>query len=386
MGQTVEANGRSILHKGHGMTHASAVPDVCKTPTPGGPVPIPYPNFAMDSNLVSGASSVKIEGNPVATVKSKIGTSTGDEPGSVGGIMSGVFKGTCTWKMGSLNVKAEGNSVVRFLDPTFHNGNSFNSTWIDNGGPALGYADDFDGPCPICGQGPREHGIPSRPSSAAVCAELMTRLMQRADAFNRAGPQSGLLSVGRNYMVGVMVCKCALTGATPNTFATMSGDTNAGFTEVAGGTPGVHQVLGGGPATPANFATANTSQLATLEHKWLAVAAAVQEVEANRAARRGGYNNVGQCAGAKLLARSGHAPIAMTEMYFQPAHRLPPQGRDALWTATYEWRVEGIRVDDEDFNAQDAPVGSCNTCQRTLYLTMCPNRVCGGGGSAGGTN
>lgn len=41
MGKTVEANGRTILHKGHGATHSSAVPDVCKTPTPGGPVPIP---------------------------------------------------------------------------------------------------------------------------------------------------------------------------------------------------------------------------------------------------------------------------------------------------------------------------------------------------------
>ena len=34
---------------GNGMT--IAFPDVCKTPTPGGPVPIPYPNIQLQSNL-----------------------------------------------------------------------------------------------------------------------------------------------------------------------------------------------------------------------------------------------------------------------------------------------------------------------------------------------
>src|SRR5262245_21132238 len=166
MGQTVEANGRSILHKGHGMTHAAAPPDVCKTPSPGGPVPIPYPNFAMDSNLADGAATVKIEGNPVANVKSKISTSTGDEPGTAGGILSSVNKGTCSWKMGSPNVKAEGECVVRFLDAAYHNGNGFNDVWLDGGKPAPGYADDFDNPCPACQKSPIEHGIPSRPNSA----------------------------------------------------------------------------------------------------------------------------------------------------------------------------------------------------------------------------
>jgi len=381
MGQPVDANGRSILHKGHGMTHACAVPDVCKTPTPGGPVPIPYPNFAMDSNLTDGAESVQIEGNPVATVSSKIATSTGDEPGSVGGIMSNVFKGTCTWKMGSLNVKAEGNSVVRFLDTTFHNGNSFNSTWIDNGGPAVGYADDFDGACPICGRGPREHGVPSRPSSASVCADLYLRLAQRSNNV-RLAPGSGLADVGERYMIGVMVCKCALNGATPNTFATMSGRTSDGFTDVANGIGEIHRVLPGGPASFSNFVTANTSG-ATVLQRFQAMAAAAEEVQAaQRTPGVRGYNNVGNCAGAKLVARSGHAPIAMTEMFFQAPRTYPPAGR--LWTATYEWRVEGIRVEGgQEYNSRDDTVGSCNTCQRTLYLTMCPDRVCTGNEASG---
>jgi hypothetical protein len=54
---SVYANGRTILHKGDGLTQTSGSPDVCKTPSPGGPVPIPYPNVAMGGDLVFSAFS-----------------------------------------------------------------------------------------------------------------------------------------------------------------------------------------------------------------------------------------------------------------------------------------------------------------------------------------
>src|SRR2546427_382239 len=175
MSQNVDANGRSILHKGHGMTHTCAVPDVCKTPTPGGPVPIPYVNVAMDSDLTDAAETVKIEGNPVANVSAKISTSTGDEAGSAGGrIISSKFKGTVTWKMGSLDVKAEGKSVVRFLDTGFHNGNSFNTAFIAQGGTGVAYGDDFKDPCPVCEKNADAHRILERdkedPNTPKTCA------------------------------------------------------------------------------------------------------------------------------------------------------------------------------------------------------------------------
>ena len=45
MGVTVGVNNLSVVHKpGNGVT--IAFPDVCKTNIGGGPVPIPYPNFA----------------------------------------------------------------------------------------------------------------------------------------------------------------------------------------------------------------------------------------------------------------------------------------------------------------------------------------------------
>ena len=69
---TVFANGRSILHKGHGKTQLAVAPDVCKTPSPGGPVPIPYPNMSADSNLTDGAATVLIQGNPLANTEAKL--------------------------------------------------------------------------------------------------------------------------------------------------------------------------------------------------------------------------------------------------------------------------------------------------------------------------
>ena len=49
MGQTTFANSRGIAHKGSGGM-SMVFPDVCKTPSPGGPVPIPYPNIAMSDS------------------------------------------------------------------------------------------------------------------------------------------------------------------------------------------------------------------------------------------------------------------------------------------------------------------------------------------------
>ncbi|WP_414640688.1 PAAR-like domain-containing protein [Archangium sp.] len=77
----VYANGRSVVHKGDGQVNTCAVPDVCKTPSPGGPVPVPYVNVARDGALSKGSTSVTLEGNPVALKDSNLGTSSGDEPG-----------------------------------------------------------------------------------------------------------------------------------------------------------------------------------------------------------------------------------------------------------------------------------------------------------------
>ena len=157
----VYANGRSIIHKGSGNTHTSAAPDVCKVPTPGGPVPTPFVNSAQDSMLTKGSKSVTINGHPVALTDSELSVSSGDEPGTAGGIISSKFKGKLAWGSGSVDVKIEGKGVVRFLDVTLHNGNSFNTTFMSNGhvGTGFAYADDFEGACIICQKDPDRHAV-----------------------------------------------------------------------------------------------------------------------------------------------------------------------------------------------------------------------------------
>ena len=57
MGQTTFVNSRGIVHKGSGGM-SIVFPDVCKTPTPGGPVPIPYPNIGKASDTSKGPKKV----------------------------------------------------------------------------------------------------------------------------------------------------------------------------------------------------------------------------------------------------------------------------------------------------------------------------------------
>ncbi|WP_254614107.1 DUF4150 domain-containing protein [Myxococcus sp. CA056] len=153
----VYANGRSILHKGDGNTHTSAAPDVCKVPTPGGPVPTPFVNSAQDSMLTKGSTSVTIEGHPVALTSSELSTSSGDEPGTAGGLISSKFKGKMAWGSGSMDVKVEGKGVVRYLDVTLHNGNTYNTTFISDGRTAWAYGDDSQ--CTACGKSTESHRV-----------------------------------------------------------------------------------------------------------------------------------------------------------------------------------------------------------------------------------
>jgi len=120
MGQTTFANGRGIVHKGSGGV-STVFPDVCKTPTPGGPVPIPYPNTGKSSDTSGGPSTVTVDGQMPMVKGAKYSTSTGDEAGSVGGVVSGKTKGTCEFMMYSFDIKFEGKNACRLGDPLLHN-------------------------------------------------------------------------------------------------------------------------------------------------------------------------------------------------------------------------------------------------------------------------
>jgi hypothetical protein len=99
-----------------------AFPDVCKTPAPPAPpIPIPYPNIGKASDTTGGPTTVKTDGQMPMVKGATYMMSTGDEAGSVGGIMSSVIKGVCEFLMYSFDVKFEGNNVCRMADPLWHN-------------------------------------------------------------------------------------------------------------------------------------------------------------------------------------------------------------------------------------------------------------------------
>jgi len=121
MGQTTFANSRGIVHKGSGGM-STVFPDVCKTPAPPGPpIPIPYPNIGQASDTSQGPSTVKIDGQMPMVKGAKYSRSSGDEAGTLGGVMSSVNMNECEFMMYSFDVKIEGNNACRLGDPLFHN-------------------------------------------------------------------------------------------------------------------------------------------------------------------------------------------------------------------------------------------------------------------------
>lgn len=118
---TVGVNSLSVVHAAS-MGVTIAFPDVCKTPTPGGPVPIPYPNVAMSSDSDQTSKKVKCDGNPICLASSNLRMSTGDEAGSAGGgVASSKIKGKAEFVLYSFDVKVEGKGVPRAFDILLHN-------------------------------------------------------------------------------------------------------------------------------------------------------------------------------------------------------------------------------------------------------------------------
>jgi len=120
---TIKVNGtsNSLVHKmSNGITTAT-IPDVCKTPTPGGPAPMPYPNIAQSITLSNGTTSVKGDRMMAANKGSKFALSNGDNPGVAGGIKSSTFMKEATWILYSFDVKLNGKNASRFTDKMFHN-------------------------------------------------------------------------------------------------------------------------------------------------------------------------------------------------------------------------------------------------------------------------
>lgn len=147
MSSEVYANMMAVSCKSAAGKSICAFPDVCFTPplTPATPpgVPIPYPNTGMASDCADGSSSVKIGGKEVMLKnKSHFSKSMGDEAGSAPkkGVLTSKNMGKVYFNAWSMDVKVEGENVVRMLDLTTHNhgsqpGNSPPFPYIDKASP-----------------------------------------------------------------------------------------------------------------------------------------------------------------------------------------------------------------------------------------------------------
>ncbi len=127
MPATVSANLMTVVHQNSDGQY-TGFPDACKTPTPAGPVPIPYPNIAFSKDTSKGTITVKCDGHPINVKDSCFIMSQGDEAGSALGVLSNKIKGKAEWMNYSPNVKADGKNVCRLLDPMISNGGSSDNT------------------------------------------------------------------------------------------------------------------------------------------------------------------------------------------------------------------------------------------------------------------
>ncbi len=99
--------------------------DVCKTPTPAGPVPTPYVNIAQLATTVGFVPHVLVVMRNAVTQASTIAISSGDELGVGGGIISAMIMGPAKPRTVSSKVYFGGGKAV------YHT-----STWGQNGSNA----------------------------------------------------------------------------------------------------------------------------------------------------------------------------------------------------------------------------------------------------------
>jgi hypothetical protein len=371
----VGINGRSVVHKGDGQVNTCAVPDVCKTPSPGGPVPIPYVNVAQDSDLAKGSRSVNIEGNPVALKDSNLSTSSGDEPGTAGGgIISSKTKGKMTWANSSIDVKIEGKGVVRFMEPTQHNGNTSNTAFLQNGQTLIAYGDDFvpDTKCNYCSRLLSTHRVHEHKRKSKGRAQDLAKELDRVHAQGLPMFKKG------GYMIGVLVCECGDV-----VIAAMSGaPTPAAFhTAVAGlGWRSAQdlrtQASQSDPSKLLRNLRNGRGELLPQFIDSLDIAHTAIPDEISERAQRMPF---GICAAPKLIAamqQLGHKPHYLTEQWY-----LPPNSKAKRTTVSIKYSkttYDVTKIVREEFKPGDT-VPSCETCQITLPALLCytPKRCSG---------
>jgi hypothetical protein len=214
MGVTVNVNNLSLVHQASNGIAMATVPDVCKTPSPGGPIPIPYPNIARSATLSKGSTTVSADGgNSIAIKGSEFASSNGDEAGTAGGVKSSTNMKEATWISYSFDVKIDGENACRLTDKMFMNhGNTICASGelqmaflVDTGDPIM------DLLCQIfCQTREKGHKQKNKRFNYSQEAKKLSESSTAQKAFKKAAGESAEIALEKSTMVAVK--KGALAG------------------------------------------------------------------------------------------------------------------------------------------------------------------------------
>lgn len=95
-------------------------PDVCGTPSPAGPVPVPYPNIGMNAQAMPICANVMLSASPAQNMGAKPTMTSGME----GGVAHPMIKGPGGTTSGCPTVQINGLAAKTLLSPSTGNGNN----------------------------------------------------------------------------------------------------------------------------------------------------------------------------------------------------------------------------------------------------------------------
>lgn len=96
-------------------------PDVCLTPTPAGPMPMPYPNMAMGPMGVPAAYKVLFMATPAHNMGTTVPLTNGDNAGVAMGVASGMVMGPSRHLTASFTTLVGGMPATRLSSMSLQN-------------------------------------------------------------------------------------------------------------------------------------------------------------------------------------------------------------------------------------------------------------------------
>jgi Domain of unknown function (DUF4150) len=96
-------------------------PDVCLTPTPAGPIPIPYPNIALGPTAIPSQVNTLFMCTPAHNLATTTPLTNGDNPGVAMGVASGMVMGPSRHVLPCITVLVGGVPATRLTSVSIQN-------------------------------------------------------------------------------------------------------------------------------------------------------------------------------------------------------------------------------------------------------------------------